>query len=525
MEKLNQLTINLFDPGMTFIHRVGLAGLYMTVQRLTDNGMFKSLVFDLSSTSVAIKWDNDPFESFDTFFREAFSYTKSSPEGLIDLAAHRGSGLGDIHRMQISEAILGSFLQHNKQNKIPKGTSRRSASLLMDNQIVVVDYRPLVKPYAHAQAASLFVGQKGVLQKSIPIKTWLFPGAAQRHSVLAGTEIEETPGKFLCLLFASAAAVYIKLKHKNADGKFDPGRSVAICFPYVKDLIKYSRVYPNYLRAPIERLAADGLSEAALSTLLVLKADNSMDDLGIDGCTVFTMGKIGWDKQQTNRTSVITLEHVHKNTLDLFELAVSIMPNNIKITQKKSDKKNLDSSDTYIVFTNLVRGLIAENIATQKEWFLDFHQLMRSTKLAKLVSFEKGGLNQMIEKMPWTFEADKFFVQAIHSAIRNRYGALASQATQRGETIRFDREFEKMRSGLMRAKNAQTLRAELADLFARGGLNKTLQAQWGKILHLYLAEDWQRSRDLALLGLASYAGKGADELDTEDQINNGEDEQ
>lgn len=70
-----------------------------------------------------------------------------------------------------------------------------------------------------------------------------------------------------------------------------------------------------------------------------------------------------------------------------------------------------------------------------------------------------------------------------------------------------------MRTGLMRAKNAQTLRAELADLFARGGVNKVLQEKWQDILPIFSSHDWQRSRDLALLALASYAGKGAEHIE------------
>jgi len=120
----------------------------------------------------------------------------------------------------------------------------------------------------------------------------------------------------------------------------------------------------------------------------------------------------------------------------------------------------------------------------------------------------------MVEETAWEYDADKKFVSAVHSAIRNRYGALAAQATKRGEVIPFDREFERMRTGLMRVKNARTLRAELADLFARGGLNRTLQESWQQILPLFSGPDWQRARDLALLALASYTGKGTEDIET-----------
>ena len=54
----------------------------------------------------------------------------------------------------------------------------------------------------------------------------------------------------------------------------------------------------------------------------------------------------------------------------------------------------------------------------------------------------------------------------------------------------------------------------MADLFARGGLNKTLQESWAEILPLFTGPDWQRARDLALLALASYAGRGAEQIET-----------
>ena len=128
----------------------------------------------------------------------------------------------------------------------------------------------------------------------------------------------------------------------------------------------------------------------------------------------------------------------------------------------------------------------------------------------------------MVDEADWTFGAEGKFVSALHTAIRNRYGALAAQAKGRGEEVRFDREFERMRTSLARTKNAQTVRAEVADLFARGGLNKGLQENWKEILPLFVGTEWQRTRDLALLALASYSGKGAEVLDTQTDEENGE---
>ena len=120
----------------------------------------------------------------------------------------------------------------------------------------------------------------------------------------------------------------------------------------------------------------------------------------------------------------------------------------------------------------------------------------------------------MVGEMRDAYEAEISFVEAVHVAIRNRLGKMAAEAAHRGETPRFDREFERLRTSLMRAKNAQTLRAEIADLFARGGINSALQKNWGFVLAIMNGRDWQKARDLALLGLASYTGKGAQEIIT-----------
>ncbi len=525
MANEQEMKIGLFDPGMTHVHRVGLAGLYMTLKRLgKGEGEFGNLRCRLEKQSLTLTWEGSAKKAFDGLFRSAFGITRDKPDGLVDFSAHKGLGLGDLQRIELSRAVLGSFLQHNKQNNIPKGTASREMVLALGDNQVFVDYRPLVKPYAHADAAKSLENKKGALEKSVAVKGWLYPGAAERHSTLAGTEMQEPPEKFICLVFAPVGALYYRLSHKGLDGKFDKRRGTAVCFPHIRDLEQYSRCYERYLRSPVERLSADGLGDAGLSALVALRADESMRKLGITGCTVLTMGAVGWSKQQRTRTGVAVLEDVQEGVLDTFDLACACLKNRLVFKESQSKKTESQAQSKYFIGTRLTRGLIADNIATGKEWFQGFAQLMCSQQRAKAVSFDRGGLKEMVDKVKWEHEADKLFVQAVHAAIRNRYGALAAQAKNRGETVRFDREFERMRSGLMRAKNAQTLRAELADLFARGGVNKTLQAQWPQVLPLFTRPDWQRARDLALLGLASYAGKGAQEITPVDEESGEEEE-
>ena len=418
----------------------------------------------------------------------------------------------------------GTYLQHNKQNRIPKGTANRTIAISLEDQNVMVSYKPFVKPYAHADGCNLLLSKKGELKTTEKIKNWLYPGAAERHSGIKGyTEIEETPERILCLLFAPMATLFYRVSHRGLDGKFDKRKANAILLPHVADLEKYHRCFTRYLAAPFKRLSADGLGDAALSALIDLKADDDMDSLGITGCTVLTLGSATWSKQQQSRTSLQSYEGISSKNLELFDLVCRCLPNKVVVIEAK--KKAPDQEPTFFVATSLSRGLVAENIATNRDWFSGFYTLMQSKQQAKIISFERGGLKSMAESesIRWPFETDKQFVEAVHDAIRSRYGALASRAKMSGETIRFDREYERMRTGLMRAKNSETLRAELSDLFARGGSNKALRQHWKDLLPLFSGADWQRARDLALFALASYAGKGVEQIEVQStNADNGE---
>jgi len=515
MAKSNQFEIGLFEPGMTYVHRVCWAGLYMTLQRIQSSARpIQGLEFDLEPYRVSLSWGAGGPGALAALCQFAFGRTAG---GLIDFGAHRGHRLGDVERIELHRAVLGTFLQHYQVHNIPGASPTRIVSLELNEQQVMVEYRPLVKPYRHSELASHFLNKNGVPEASVAIKGWLYPGGAERHSSLTGTDMEEPPERFLCLAFAPVASLYYHLSHRGTDGRFDKRRGTAVCFPHLNDLEHYSSCYERFLGSPVERLSADGPGDAGLSALLTLRATEKLTDLKITGCTVTTMGTVGWSKQQRTRTAVFTIEQVDESMLDFFDLAWRCLRNypGIRVPDAKSKKggKSGSAGQRYFVSTSLARGLVADNIASGRDWFTDFSSLMSSKKRSAQISFERKGLKEMADKVQWDCEADKRFVEAVHDAVRNRYGALAARAKERGEAPRFDREVERMRSALMRAKNTRTLRAEIADLFARGGVNKTLQAEWQHILHVFTGPDWQRARDLALLALASYSGKGAAALE------------
>ena len=349
MEK--ELKIGLFDPGMSHLHRVGLAGLYMTLRYLNDSGKsFANASWELHNDRIVLRWQCDD----NLFFEELFlaSFGRDS-RGLIDFAAHRRLPMGDMERVFLNEALLMTYLQHNKQNKIPKG-STRNINIDFGDKTVSLTYKPFVNSYEHVQAAKHITNKKGQLNKNIQIKGWLYPGAVKRHEKVSASEIEEPPERFISLLYAPVASLYYRLSHKDKDGKFDARRSAAIVLPHIRDLEQYARSFQRYLVSPVEKLYADGLGDAGLAALVALKADEHMEDLGVTGCSVLTMGSVGWSKQQKTRSAVTNLENVGGNHLTLFDFTYKHLPN--KIVIKSPDEKSADKVSTYYVATSLCRG-------------------------------------------------------------------------------------------------------------------------------------------------------------------------
>lgn len=494
------LAIGLFDPGMTELHRVGLAGLYMTLKSLNLERYADVGGWELTPQLVHMHWKKKASEFFTPLFKESIQIAK---EGYIAFNAHQSHAMGDLERVELHRAICDTYLQHGKTRKMAK----TEKTILFDFQDKTVARR--IKPmswFRNQDGAKLILNSSGErLRSAIPLAGWSFPGGAVRHNEFNNVTALSMPSRlFLPLIFAPVATLYFMISHRNRDGSWDKRRKAALVIPHINDLEKYSRDYCRYLSTPLKMLHADGLGDAALMGLSLINLKTEMlAALEIPSCSVMTFGSVPWSRQQKTRTGLRQVSNVNTSQLNLFSLALHYLENRVCFRE----------NDDFYVSTSPSHGLIAENIAAKKDWFNGFHELMASQKQARSVAWERKGLNEMISKMEWDHEADRLLVEAVHQALRNRYGALAKRAQEKGEAVQFGREFERIRSSLMRAKNAQTLRGELADLFARGGLNKTLQRCWPELLPLFTGADWQRAKDLSLLALASYVGHGAETVD------------
>ena len=77
----------------------------------------------------------------------------------------------------------------------------------------------------------------------------------------------------------------------------------------------------------------------------------------------------------------------------------------------------------------------------------------------------------------WDHDGEAAVVQAVHEALRSRYGVIADANKTNPVAMkkRFTGEYDRWRLAFAGAKTADQFRTALCDLFSRGGINKVLR--------------------------------------------------
>ena len=526
------ILMSLHAPGMTLMHRAGLGGLacaLKAIERDYQDGLITEGRLPAPFVSNKPPWhiNRDGVELLFPAPEKAGAYLKNlfslvfniRKDGLIYL---RGQFYDEPQPPVLAEMQLGltlTFLQHGQVRKLAKEPTQVSFDPESSGMPgVTVTYKKC-QSFKHQELWKDLVGKNGSLRKGFfRVDGPISPGNTVRHvAFTAGTGIKEPLERILPLYFAIIGCLAMPVNHGVA----------ALLVPEVEDLLQFADYRPAMSPSSSSQCQVANASDAILQAQLRLRASKIAKKLSVPGCYAMTLRPTPWASQQKSRVATLHVNSINSTTMDRFEIAMAKLP--IRVVKKKETlpgKGKSRSVEKTIAFRkdSVVRPLVADNLALGRRWYQDFVKLVTrlnpSTKepFYNQVKFEKGGLHSMIsEKKMWEEESEQLVVQAIHEAIRQSLGRIReetdgknssglSQATKN----RWGKFRERLRLGLAGAKTGAQVRFVLVDLFSRGGSNSVLRKDWLKVLPV-IQSDWQLVRDLGLLALASYSGRGEDE--------------
>ncbi|MFB3788314.1 MAG: type I-MYXAN CRISPR-associated Cas8a1/Cmx1 [bacterium] len=530
----SHLTLRLFDPGMSMLHRAGLGGLACTLRYIERAYREEQISED---EIPGIPWnDNTPPWRIDKlevtlnfgepehageFLKRLFSLAFQIRDSLVYLPGQHIDPPNKEVLIDLQSGLTLTFLQHGNVRKLEKNGTTESFHI--DDTVLQFNYRKCIS-FKHQEGWKDLVDKKGCLQsKPIEVIGPINPGAVVRHNAFSSdTKIEESVDQVLALYFAIVGCLTLPVNR---------GCGVLV-IPDVQDLVEFAENRPYMTPLVSRECRITNAGDAVLQAQIRLKSKKVIDWYEIPACHAITFQPTPWASQQKSRVHAMIVPPGEEERLKQFEFALSELPPRIisrtkkETTGKGKDKKIIEKTEWFWV-DSIIRPLIADNLARNQSFYQGFTELMiqmdpvSKKPLREKIHFEKKGLKAMVDK---TMEgAQKIFIDSVHKAMSQTYGRIKEDAQgpekkplTPATKKRWSNQYDRWRLAFSGAKTPEQIRFALCDLFSRAGGIEVLKKQWQEVLPMISdRENWQLTRDLALLALASYTGKEAGILESE----------
>jgi len=530
----SSLTMTLFAPGMSPLHRAGLGGLAATLKYIERAYASGRLQHDELPggpwPNDQPPWHVDPLTitldfggsaSAREYLQRLFQIAFDLKDNVIYLPGQYGEVEPPLPvRVLLQQAITLTFLQHGKVRKLGKDTILSYQPGDLPNAVIELSYRPCTS-YKHREGWKELTTKNGSLKtKSMEVVGPLNPGAVVRHVAFSGkTKIEEDAAHILPLYFALVGCVVLAVNRGCA----------VLLVPEVTNLVHFAQIRPWLTPTTARECQITSAGDAALQAQIRLWGKGQLAVSELPGFHASTFLPTPWALQQKSRVQTMIVPPGDETALRLFEIALAELPPRIKSHVVKQTKgrgrKKVESEKTeWFWVDSVLRPLVADNLAQGRPWYAGFARLMTAIDpagnrpLRERLSFEKEGMHAMIEKIPWEDQGESTVVHAVHEALRRRYGRIAEENKGNPAAMknRWQGEYDRWRLAFAGAKTVDQFRRALCDLLSRAGVNSVLQQEWPQLLPMLSPARWQLTRDLALLALASYTGKGVEDLDRPD---------
>ncbi|MEX1026729.1 MAG: type I-MYXAN CRISPR-associated Cas8a1/Cmx1 [Candidatus Paceibacterota bacterium] len=523
----DHLQVSLGDPGMDLLLRAGIGGLATTlrmiersiqsneydVDEIPESWVDEGVPWDLSSDRIVFRFP-DP-QTVDDYFKPIFHAAFDLNKRTIDLPpTHSGMQTTEV-RVNLQRGLLLTFLQHGKTRRGDKKDTEQSIEI--DGNPFQFSTRYL-DWYKHQDGFKDLVDKKKrtLSRKPQELPGTLYPGAAVRHNGFAGqTKYEGNVAQLLAAYFAPIGTLALPINRGSA----------VLLVPEVHDLLLFADNRQKITPKSYRDCFIGGGSDAVLQLYARLRGDDAKGRLAVASVTAFVFRPTPWATQQKSRVAAERIEPLDRRQLEIFRYAKDFFPPrkaSRKVREKVGKGKAAKTTEREEFFwsDSVVRPLIADNLAHSRDWFAGFSKLFvnrdpaNGKPLRDRLPFERKGLIEMIKADVWDKPGQMALVGAVHHALRGRYGQIASATANQKAAMqnRFRGEYDRWRLAFAGAKTADQFRHAICDLFSRVPANKELQANWTEVLPWLDESGWQHARDLALLALASYQGKGDKEV-------------
>jgi CRISPR-associated protein Cas8a1/Csx13 len=526
---LDHLTMNLFAPGMSALHRAGLGGLACTLKALEKkrkelpapfNGDKPPWKIDEQSVTLRFGKPENAGEYLKTLFAFAFGIRT---DGLIYLPGQHDTEPSAAVLADLQAGFTLTFLQHGRVRALAKEPTTACYDP-EGNGVpgVVVQYKKC-SYFKHQCGWKEFVDKNGCLVAgTLKVDGPLSPGTVIRHVAFTGdTGAEDPPARMLPLYFALVGCLSLPVNRGVA----------ALLVPDVIDLTEFVYDRPAMTPTTATDCQIANAADAGFRAQVRLRSSpRRMAEVKLQaktaapGCYAMTFTPTAWASQQKSRVATIHVPPGNDKLLGRYARAALHLPPRVvtrtiqEATGRGRQRVTTERRESFRT-DSIIRPLVAENLALGRKWYAGFIKLMTKINPATdnpyrdQLQYERRGLHDMIaDKDMWDEEGESTVVRAVHEALRGRYSQIAkeNEGNPVGMRNRFEGEYDKWRLAFAGSKTADQFRKALCDLFSRAArkrMNAVLQKQWAEVLPMLRQNNWQHARDLALLALCSYQGR------------------
>ena len=464
---MSQFRLSLFDPNTLLPHRAGIAGLALALSDINpEDALIK---WDISENAVDLNWECSDKEALEWLVQQTYQIE----DGLLVVRSLKLSPQG---KYAFSQGLVSTFLQHSQQRTLEK-IPVPIPIMVEDNQPeIILSCRKLINCYYLREFKGVF-NSKGKFNSAIPIKGHHVPGLVE---CFVNGEYQESPTGFLALLFLPLACSYYLMMN----GRY------ALVIPEVTNLNAWIKRRQQQASRSYRDFRSPSAGEAGLRLLLEEHTISNLNQHKINYCEVYQLGKQPWNMQQTGLKQSIYRIHASNNILAIYQSAVALFEAKVRVT---------DKGESWLALSKVLPW-IAENLVARSAWYSGFYEFRKANDI-----YERKGLVLMTEN--FLQQHEKKFFDAVQGAFSNYLSGQIKQANRQDRPLDYGQVTDKVIYRLQRPNTQQEFAKALVDFLSQ--FRSKASAGIGKEIYAWIhGAEWRKVRDLSLLAVATYQGKG-----------------